>query len=60
MRILQRLLHRIDGALALAVATRDKPGVLKILRDGRCQAKGGSYEPIRLEPPGSVRSPAQS
>ena len=51
---------RIDGALAHAVATRDKPGVLKILREGRRQAKGGKFEPIRLKAPGSPVSPAES
>lgn len=41
---------RIDGALAMAVATRDKEGVLAILRQGRNQGRSGPTVPIKLKP----------
>ena len=41
---------RIDGALAMAVATRDKEGVLAILRHGRNQGRAGPTVPIKLKP----------
>ena len=40
---------RIDGQLAHAVATSDKPAVLEILRQARKQGKAGAFAPIRLK-----------
>lgn len=41
---------RIDEALAIPVATRDKEGVLAILRQGRRQGQAGVTVPIKLKP----------
>ena len=41
---------RIDGALADAVAVRDKGAVLEILRQARRQGRAGDTVPIRLKP----------
>ena len=40
---------RIDGALADAVAIRDKAAVLDVLRQARKQGRAGKYVPIRLK-----------
>lgn len=41
---------RIDGALADAVAARDKAAVLEILRQARRQGRSGPTVPIRAKP----------
>jgi hypothetical protein len=48
---------RIDGALADAVATRDKAAVLEVLRQARKQGRAGKYVPIRLKHGGAAVPP---
>ena len=50
---------KINDALAHAVATKDKPAVLDLLRQMRAKGLAGKHEPIRLKPhtPQTARGP---